>query len=175
MIDAINAYGSYQVMAQLFVYDDTYKPTITGPAAGALPTGYVNSAYSQYIGVTSKTAEEATLTVTSGSLPDGLSLRRRGSYYIEGTPTRADTFNFTLRLENPVGFDEKEYTIEVKDEIIRPTITKKPEGVYAPNGAYLRRARIPQKTPFCFSYTKTVLPKKPPTLRASTTSATDFR
>ena len=41
-----------------------------------------------------------------------------------------------MRLENPVGFDEKEYTIEVKDEIIRPTITKKPEGVYAPNGAY---------------------------------------
>lgn len=39
-------------------------------------------------------------------------------------------------MENPVGFDEKEYTIEVKDEIIRPTITKKPEGVYAPNGAY---------------------------------------
>ena len=29
LIDAINAYGSYQVMAQLFVYDDTYKPTIT--------------------------------------------------------------------------------------------------------------------------------------------------
>ena len=28
LIDAINAYGSYQVMAQLFVYDDTYKPTI---------------------------------------------------------------------------------------------------------------------------------------------------
>ena len=123
-------------MALMYVYDDTDKPTINSPAAGALPTGYVNSAYSQYIGVTSKTAEEATLTVTSGSLPDGLSLRRRGSYdYIEGTPTTAGTFTFTLRVENPIGSDEKEYTIEVKDEIIRPTITKKPE-VYAPNGAY---------------------------------------
>ena len=136
LITAKNAYGSYQVMALMYVYDDTYKPTINSPAAGALPTGYVNSVYSQRIYVTSKTLEEATLTVTSGSLPDGLSLRRRGSYYIEGTPTRAGTFTFTLRAENPVGFDEKEYTIEVKDEIIRPTITKKPEGVYAPNGAY---------------------------------------
>ena len=63
LIDAINAYGEYSIMAQLFVYDDTYKPTINSPAAGALPTGYVNSAYSQYIYVTSETAEEATLTV----------------------------------------------------------------------------------------------------------------
>lgn len=136
-ITANNAYGSHNVMALMYVYDDTDKPTINSPAAGALPTGYVNSVYSQYIRVTSKTLEEATLTVTSGSLPDGLSLRRRGSYdYIEGTPTTAGTFTFTLRVENPVGFDEKTYTIEVKDEIIRPTITKKPEGVYAPNGAY---------------------------------------
>ena len=136
LIDAINAYGSYQVMAQLFVYDDTYKPTINSPDAGTLPTGYVNSRYSQRISVTSNTVEDATLTVTSGSLPGGLYIDQSNNFYIEGTPTTAGTFTFTLRLENPVGFDEKEYTIEVKDEIIRPTITKKPEGVYAPNGAY---------------------------------------
>lgn len=138
LIDAINAYGSYQVMAQLFVYDDTYKPTINSPAAGALPTGYVNSVYYQYIEVTSKTTEEATLTVTNGSLPDGLSIQSVGANFeITGTPTTAGTFTFTLRAENPIGFDEKEYTIEVKDEIIRPTITKKPAGgVYAPKGAY---------------------------------------
>ena len=136
-ITAKNAYGSHNVMALMYVYDETDKPTINSPAAGALPTGYVNSVYDQRIYVTSKTLEEATLTVTSGSLPDGLSLRRRGSYdYIEGTPTTAGPFTFTLRVENLVGFDEKTYTIEVKDEIIRPTITKKPEGVYAPNGAY---------------------------------------
>ena len=138
LIDAINAYGSYQVMAQLFVYDDTYKPTITGPAAGALPTGYVNSAYSQYIYVTSKTAEKSTLTVTSGSLPGGLSIQsaEAGHFKITGTPTTAGTFTFTLRVENPVGFDEKTYTIEVKGDTVAPKITKKPEGVYAPNGAY---------------------------------------
>ena len=137
-ITANNAYGRHNVMALMDVYDDTYKPTINSPAAGALPTGYVNSVYYQYIEVTSKTTEEATLTVTSGSLPDGLSIQRAeaGHFKITGTPTTAGTFTFTLRLENPVGFDEKEYTIEVKDEIIRPTITKKPEGVYAPNGAY---------------------------------------
>ena len=138
LIDAINAYGSYQVMAQLFVYDDTYKPTITSPAAGALPTGYVNSAYSQYIYVTSETAEKSTVTVTSGSLPDGLSIQRAeaGHFKITGTPTTAGPFTFTLRVENPVGFDEKTYIIEVKEDTVAPKITKKPEGVYAPNGAY---------------------------------------
>ena len=180
-ITANNAYGRHNVMALMYVYDDTYKPTINSPDAGTLPTGYVNSAYSQRISVTSNTVEDATLTVTSGSLPGGLYIDQSNNFYIEGTPTTAGTFTFTLRLENPVGFDEKEYTIEVKDEIIRPTITKKPEGVYAPNGAYFEfqceatgTNTAPQKTPFCFSYTKTVLPKKHPTLRASTTSATDF-
>ena len=137
LIDAINAYGEHQIMAQLFVYDETYKPTITSPAAGALPTGYVNSAYSQYIYVTSETTEEATLTVTSGSLPGGLSIQKTwGHSNITGTPTTAGTFTFTLRVENPVGFDEKTYTIEVKEDTVAPEITKKPEGVYAPNGAY---------------------------------------
>ena len=136
-ITANNAYGSHNVMALMYVYDDTYKPTINSPDAGTLPTGYVNSAYSQRISVTSNTVEDATLTVTSGSLPDGLSIQETGKHFnITGTPTRAGPFTFTLRVENPVGFDEKTYTIEVKDEIIRPTITKKPEGVYAPNGAY---------------------------------------
>ena len=137
-IAANNAYGRHNVMALMYVYDDTYKPTINSPAAGALPTGYVNSAYSQYIYVTSNTAEKSTVTVTSGSLPGGLSIQsaEAGHFKITGTPTTKGTVTFTLRAENPVGFDEKEYTIEVKDEIIRPTITKKPEGVYAPNGAY---------------------------------------
>ena len=139
VIDAINAYGSYQVMAQLFVYDDTYKPTITGPAAGALPTGYVNSAYSQYIYVTSNTAEEATLTVTSGSLPGGLSIQsaEAGHFKIKGTPTTAGPFTFTLRVENPVGFDEKEYTIVINEGIERANIVRYPSGSdYAIKGKY---------------------------------------
>ena len=137
-ITANNAYGSHNVMALMYVYGDTYKPTINSPAAGALPTGYVNSAYSQYIGVTSKTAEEATLTVMRGSLPDGLSLRRRGSYdYIEGTPTTKGTFTFTLRLENPVGFDEKEYTIVINEDIERANIVRYPsDSDYAIKGKY---------------------------------------
>ena len=71
-ITANNAYGRHNVMALMYVYDDTYKPTINSPDAGTLPTGYVNSAYSQRISVTSNTVEDATLTVTSGSLPGGL-------------------------------------------------------------------------------------------------------
>lgn len=138
LIDAINAYGSYQVMAQLCVYDDTYKPTITSPAAGALPTGYVNSVYSQDIYVTSNTKEEATLTVTSGSLPGGLSIQKTwGNFKITGTPTTAGTFTFTLRAENPVGFDEKEYTIVINEGIERANIVRYPsDSDYALKGKY---------------------------------------
>ena len=139
LIDAINAYGKYSIMAQLFVYDETYKPTINSPAAGALPTGYVNSVYYQYINVKSNTVEEATLTVTNGSLPGGLSIQSAGltKFEITGTPTTAGTFTFTLRVENPVGFDEKEYTIVINEDIERANIVRYPSGSdYAIKGKY---------------------------------------
>ena len=42
--------------------------------------------------------------------------------YIEGKPTEEGTFTFTVHVENSAGFDEKQYTIEVKDEIVAPEI-----------------------------------------------------
>ena len=138
LIEANNAYGSDQCLAGMWVYDDTDKPTINSPAAGALPSGYVNSRYSQRISVTSYTIEDATLTVSSGSLPGGLYIDfQSNNFYIKGTPTTKGTFTFTLRAENLVGSDEKEYTIVINEGIERANIVRYPSGSdYAIKGKY---------------------------------------
>lgn len=65
-------------------------------AAGALTAGINNAAYSQSV---SATGTGITYSVTSGALPTGLSLNS-SSGLISGTPTVADTFNFTITATN---------------------------------------------------------------------------
>ena len=121
-IDAENAYGSDNVLVSLSVYDEESKPKIKRPA-GALPDGYVNSSYLQEIDYDEGTGYPPEASITSGNLPTGLRLQSEGyAFYIEGTPTTPGTFTFTVRLKNAAGFDEKQYTIEVKDEIVAPEI-----------------------------------------------------
>ena len=116
-----NAYGSDNVLVSLRVYDDESKPKITTPA-GALPDGYVNSSYWQkidYVEGTGYTPEASII----GNLPDGLKILCQGNTaQIYGTPKKADTFTFTVRLKNAAGFDEKQYTITIKNEIAPPKI-----------------------------------------------------
>ena len=116
-----NAYGSDNVLVSLRVYDEESKPKITTPA-GALPDGYVNSSYLQYIDYDEGTGYPPKASIT-GNLPNGLELQQSGyAFYIKGTPTVADTFTFTVRLKNAAGFDEKQYTITIKHEIVAPKI-----------------------------------------------------
>ena len=116
-----NAYGSDNVLVSLRVYDDESKPKITTPA-GALPDGYVNSSYWQkidYVEGTGYTPE----AIIIGNLPDGLTILCQGNTaQIYGTPKKADTFTFTVRMQNAAGFDEKQYTITIKNEIVAPEI-----------------------------------------------------
>ena len=120
-INAENAYGSDNVLVSLRVYGEESKPQITTPA-GALPDGYVNSSYLQYIDYDEGTGYPPEASIT-GNLPNGLELQQSGyAFYIKGTPTVADTFAFTVRLKNAAGFDEKEYTIKIKNEIVAPEI-----------------------------------------------------
>ena len=57
----------------------------------------------------------AGVSVISGSLPDGLSVSHSGQYiYLTGTPTKADTYNFKLRLKNGYGgYTEKDFTVNI--------------------------------------------------------------
>ena len=118
-IDAENAYGSDNVLVSLRVYDEESKPKITTTQTD-IAVGYVNSSYLQKIDYVEGTGYPPEASII-GNLPTGLSLRKSGyAFYIEGTPSEADTFTFTVRMKNAAGFDEKQYTIEVKKEIVAP-------------------------------------------------------
>ena len=121
-VTVTNKYGSDNIFVGMYVYGETSKPKITTTQAD-IKVGYKNSLYSQRIFYESGIGEPSEASIKNGNLPTGLILRQAGfGIYIEGTPTVADTFTFTVRLKNAAGFDEEQYTIEVKDEIVAPEI-----------------------------------------------------
>ena len=121
-VTVTNKYGSDNIFVGMYVYDETSKPQITTPA-GALPDGYLNSSYNQKIDFTHNMSNFPEVSIPSGTLPDGLKFLRQGrTIAIYGTPTKARTYTFTVRVENGAGFDEKQYTITIKNEIVRPEI-----------------------------------------------------
>jgi hypothetical protein len=71
-------------------------PPVWVTAAGELTAGINNTAYSTTV---SATGTSITYAVTSGALPTGLSLNS-SSGLISGTPTVANTFNFTITATN---------------------------------------------------------------------------
>ena len=121
-VTVTNKYGSDNISVGMYVYGETSKPKITTTQTD-IAVGYKNSLYSQRIFYESGIGEPSEASIKNGNLPKGLILRQAGfGIYIEGTPTEAGTFTFTVRLKNAAGFDEEQYTIEVKDEIVAPEI-----------------------------------------------------
>ena len=72
--------------------------------ARSLPNGTLGQSYSGQAIVTTDATEVA---VTSGSLPKGMTLERRGDNWsaLSGTPTETGTFNFTVTATRKVGDD----------------------------------------------------------------------
>ena len=121
-VTVTNKYGSDNISVAMYVFGETSKPKITTTQSD-IKVGYKNSSYSQRIFYNSGISEPSEASITNGNLPTGLRLRQAGfGIYIEGTPTEARTFTFTVRVENGAGFDEKQYTITIKNEIVRPKI-----------------------------------------------------
>ena len=86
-------------------------PSIT---TASLPNVTVNTAYSQTVMATGDAT--VTWTITSGSLPVGLSGCQNttgNSCTISGTPTSAGSFGFTLRAANSIGSANQSYTVKV--------------------------------------------------------------
>lgn len=80
----------------------------------SLPNGEVGTAYSQTLAA----AGNDTITWSvSGTLPAGLTLNSDGT--ITGTPTTANTYNFTVTATNDSGSDSKEYTLTIDP---KPTV-----------------------------------------------------
>ncbi|MBQ3397455.1 MAG: putative Ig domain-containing protein, partial [Synergistaceae bacterium] len=89
-------------------------PTITITTT-ELPSGIFGTAYSAAL--TSSTSGAA-WSVSSGNLPDGLTLSTSGT--ISGTPTRTGTFTFTVRAVYDSAAAEKQFTVTIS--VKRPEI-----------------------------------------------------
>ncbi|MGE3853974.1 MAG: Ig domain-containing protein, partial [Planctomycetota bacterium] len=107
-------------IAQACVWVANPLPQINTPAAGALPDGYTNTAYSQTV-VGSGGATPYTWTISAGSLPTGLSINSTTGE-IAGNPTAAGNFTFTVQLEdNNNDTDTRDYNITIYDELLITT------------------------------------------------------
>jgi hypothetical protein len=92
------------------------NPTVT---TTSLPNGTVGTAYSQTL--TAAGATPITWSIDTGSLPGGLTLSTAG--VISGTPTTANTFNFTVKATNATGSGTKSLSIIIVGGGINPSIT----------------------------------------------------
>ena len=63
-----------------------------------------------------------TFKITSGALPSGLYIRQDGNnFYLEGYPTKAGSYNFTLRvIDQHNGYVEKSFTVALTGTPIAP-------------------------------------------------------
>ena len=123
-VTVTNKYGSDNISVGMYVYGETSKPKITTTQAD-IAVGYKNSLYSQRIFYESGIGEPSEASII-GNLPTDLRLRQAGfGIYIEGTPTEAGPFTFTVRLKNAAGFDEKTYTITIQEGYQSPKIINK--------------------------------------------------
>ena len=92
---------------------------LTITTASPLPYVMIATAYSQTFAVTGGTSPY-TWSVSSGSLPPGLTLSAAG--VLSGTPTQPGLFNFTVRVADAVGlFTTKAFALTIDAETL--TIT----------------------------------------------------
>jgi hypothetical protein len=122
-VTATNPCGSDPQAYSVTVSNLCVAPVIT---TTTLPNPVVGTAYSQTV-VASGTA--STFAVTSGTLPNGLSIAAGGA--ITGTPTVAGPFSFTITATNPCGSDPQAYSVTVAAACVPPVITTTtlPDGV----------------------------------------------
>ena len=113
---------TYTSINQMTVTEATVStPTITTDSP--LPGGVTGTAYSQTLQATPGTDGKAvTWSVTSGSLPSGLTLSEGGT--ISGTPTAAGTYTFTVTAaEQDGGTTSKSFIIAVTQAITSAGLT----------------------------------------------------
>jgi PKD repeat protein len=103
-VKATNAGGDSQEKELTIAIEESVKPVI---ATTSLPNGKVGVYYGQVLDA----GDNATWSLASGDLPPGLNLDSDG--YIYGTPTRAVTYEFTVKATNDAGSDTKRLTIAI--------------------------------------------------------------
>ena len=93
------------------IYTNTICPDITlDPAASALPAPAINTPYSQTFSATGGCSSSFNYSVTSGALPNGLTLGADG--VLTGTPTKPGTYDFTVTATDACGCSKSQtYTL----------------------------------------------------------------
>ena len=91
-----------------------YTPTIT---TTSLPNGTAEAAYSTTL--LAEGTAPITWSVTSGSLPEGLSLDA-STGVISGTPTAEGGSTFTVEAANDYGSDSREFTLSIDKPVVIP-------------------------------------------------------
>ncbi len=91
--DVGHTLGSSSGFFELAIVEDSLRITTE-----SLPGADLDTAYSVVLGA-NRPADELVWTITSGQLPDGLTLDPDGT--ISGTPTKAGSFPVTVQVEDP--------------------------------------------------------------------------
>ncbi|MGH8650931.1 MAG: putative Ig domain-containing protein [Gammaproteobacteria bacterium] len=100
--------------------------TTNGPeceiATSLLPNGTVNQSYPAVTLQTSNCAPPLTWSVSAGALPPGLRLNAQAGV-IDGTPSQADTFSFTVRASSAGQSDTQDLQITIGPPVAVCAIT----------------------------------------------------
>lgn len=96
-------------------FDVTFGAPVLGPIE--LPDGVVGSPYNAQNWIDAPCVPTPiTYSITSGSLPPGLSLSSPDGlreWAITGTPTSSGTYTFTLKAQNSLGSDSVSITVSI--------------------------------------------------------------
>ncbi|MGE0433423.1 MAG: beta strand repeat-containing protein [Planctomycetota bacterium] len=135
-------------------------PTITAPAAGALPNAVQNSAYGPVNFTFANGKAPLTWSVLNGTLPTGLSLNT-SSGVLNGTPTVLGNSSFDVRITDANGrTDTRSYTLAVVDlpVITGPAAGALTEGYNTVNYAGVTFTAAGGQTPYTFSVSAGAIP-----------------
>ena len=123
-ITAANSYGNSEAKTYTVVIESA-APSVT-ITTETIVSGYVGQYFSQTLVATSTQTGAFSWTVSSGSLPPGLTLTSyspTGYTTLYGTPTTRGTYTFTLKASNAGGSTTKSYTMTVSEITNTPRIT----------------------------------------------------
>ena len=106
---------------------DVGTPSSLGINPATLPDGFLGTAYSQTLTVTGGTGPY-TFSITSGALPNGLTLSSAG--VISGTPTTGGPFTFTVGVDDSAGnTGSRTYTVNIGTNSLTVNPASLPNGM----------------------------------------------
>jgi hypothetical protein len=150
-ITATNAAGSNSTQLSLIVSAPPTPPSIV--TTSPLPSALTGSAYTQTLAATG--TAPITWSVTSGTLPAGLSLGS-STGIISGTPTAAGVFTFTITAANAGGSNSTQLSLTVNTAPSITTLSSLPAALTG--SVYTQTLAATGTAPITWSVTSATLP-----------------